>query len=158
MGTYNETVTQLYMNIVFQLSATNGNRVGASYSSFLLNVTYDNVTVGNTMFQAFEQDAHSTVSVESWMLVDNLNIFNHESELVADARSDRVPFQIAGRTDVRVHTVGFKSRFRVIKKLQTNPIYPSLPPLLACLNLKVSCLLKFILSSSLKGHCDHETV
>lgn len=123
MGTYNETMTQLYMNVVFQLSATNGNRVGASYSSFLLNVTYDNVTVGNTMFQAFEQDAHSTVSVESWMLLDNLNIFNHESDLVADARSDRVPFQIAGQTDVHVHTVGFKSRYRV----NTNP---SLPPCL----------------------------
>ncbi|XP_008802088.2 uncharacterized protein LOC103716024 [Phoenix dactylifera] len=101
----------LSLNITLLFTAENPNKVGIRYGETKFVVMYRGVPLGVATVPGFEQPAHSTRLLQTWVSVSRFNVLQADAvDLIGDATvNDRVELRVTGDIGARIRVLGFTS-------------------------------------------------
>ncbi|EHA8588549.1 NDR1/HIN1-like protein 2 [Cocos nucifera] len=105
------TAAYLSLNISLLFIAENPNKVGIRYGETQFVVMYRGVPLGVATVPAFEQPAHSTRLVQTWVSVSRFNVLQADAlDLIRDTTvNDRVELHVTGDVGAKIRVLGFTS-------------------------------------------------
>lgn len=98
------------MNMTAYLTAYNPNRLTISYEPTDVNVSYQDMALGNSTIPAFEEAPKANSTMMTTLVVDQVNVLKGTGlMLLKDAAVNAIPMTLAGQVKAQAHFIGVAS-------------------------------------------------
>lgn len=98
------------MNMTAYLTAYNPNRLTISYEPTDVEVSYQDMALGNSTIPAFEEAPKTNSTMKTTLVVDHVNVLKGTGLLLLkDAAVNAIPMTLVGQVKAQAHFIGVAS-------------------------------------------------